>query len=62
MRLTKEEKAICKKFRKRDENNIVHCYECPLVISLRDCLCKANAKDDEVKEGLKKNLNKKCKT
>lgn len=45
MKLTKEEKAICKKFRKRDENNIVHCYECPLVISQRDCLCKANAEE-----------------
>lgn len=50
MKLTKEEKAICKKFRKRDENNTVHCYECPLVISRRDCLCKANAKEDEVAE------------
>lgn len=50
MKLTKEEKAICDKYRKRDENNTVHCFECPLVISRWDCLCKANAKKDEVEE------------
>ena len=50
MKLTKEEKAICNKYRKRDENNIVHCFECPLVISLKGCLCKANAEKDEVEE------------
>ena len=43
MRLTKEEKEICKKYRKRDENNTVHCFECPLVIDRLACLCKANA-------------------
>lgn len=50
MKLTKEEKAICDKYRKRDENNTVHCFECPLLISRWDCLCKANAKKDEVEE------------
>ena len=50
MKLTKEEKAICDKYSKRDENNKVHCSECPLVISRNDCLCKANAKKDEVGE------------
>ena len=48
MKLTKEEKLICKEYSKRDENNKVHCYECPLVISVRYSLCKANALDDEV--------------
>ena len=33
---------ICKKYSKRDENNKVHCYECPLVLNLRFCICKAN--------------------
>ena len=42
MRLTDEEKEICKKYSKRDENNKVHCYECPLVLNLRFCICKAN--------------------
>ena len=50
MRLTDEEKEICKKYSQRDENNSVHCYECPLVISLRDCLCKANATKEELEE------------
>lgn len=50
MKLTKEEKAICDKYRKRDKNNKVHCFECPLVISLRSCLCKANATKGEVEK------------
>lgn len=48
MKLTEEEKLICKEYRKRDENNTVHCFECPLVISVRYCLCKANALENEV--------------
>ena len=48
MRLTKEEQEICKKYSERDENNTVHCFECPLVIDMRNCLCKANA--NETKE------------
>ena len=50
MRLTPEEKEICKQFRKRDENNTVHCFECPLVISVRDCTCKANIPKKEYDE------------
>ena len=42
MRVTDEEKEICKKYSKRDENNKVHCYECPLVLNLDFCICKAN--------------------
>ena len=42
MRLTKEEKEICEAYRKRDENNTVHCFECPLVINVREFICKAN--------------------
>lgn len=49
MRLTAEEKKICKKYSKRDENNTVHCFECPLVIDMRLCLCKANATREERK-------------
>lgn len=47
MRLTPKEREICKQYRKRDENNLVHCYECPLVISIRDCSCKANVSKRE---------------
>ena len=49
MKLTKAEKAICDKYRKRDENNKVHCFECPLVISVRDYECYANI-DGRTKE------------
>ena len=47
MRLTPKEKEICKQYSKRDENNLVHCYECPLVISHIDCSCKANVSKRE---------------
>lgn len=42
MRLNTKEKEICKQYSRRDEHNLVHCFECPLVISVRDCSCKAN--------------------
>ena len=50
MRLTKEEKEICKQYSKRDENNTVHCYECPLVINKAWTLCKANCRAEEWRE------------
>lgn len=50
MRLTKEEKEICKKYSARDENNTVHCYECPLVINRAWTLCKANCRAEEWEE------------
>lgn len=31
MRLTKEEKEICKKYSAYDETGHVHCHECPLI-------------------------------
>lgn len=42
MKLTEAEKAICKKYSKRDEKGKVHCDECPLAIDQRICLCYAN--------------------
>ena len=48
MKLTNEEKAICKKYRKRDKDGKVHCSDCPLVISKKDRLCKRIAKKGEV--------------
>ena len=50
MRLTKEEKEICEAYSKRDENNTVHCFECPLVISVREFICKANCTRKEWRE------------
>lgn len=40
MKLTKEEKEICKEYSKRDEKGFVHCIECPLTIDKRYALCK----------------------
>ena len=39
--MTDEEKAICKKYSARDEEGLVHCMECPLVISRYSAICKA---------------------
>lgn len=50
MKLTEEEQKICEKYRKRDENNTVHCFDCPLVIDRRLCTCKANVTEEEYKE------------
>ena len=47
MKLTKEEKEICKQYSKRDENGMVHCNECPLVINRTWTLCKANCRAEE---------------
>ena len=40
MRLTKEEKEICKSYSARDKDGFVHCNECPLAIDKRSALCK----------------------
>jgi len=42
MRLSKEEKEICKKYSKRDNKGLVHCNECPLAYDKKYALCKAN--------------------
>ena len=43
--MTKEQKKkICAKYSAHDENGLVHCNECPLVVgNKRDCLCKMNS-------------------
>ena len=38
--MTEEEKAICRKYSKRDESGKVHCSDCPLVIDKECCVCK----------------------
>lgn len=50
MKLTDEEKKICKKYGKRDKDYKVHCYECPLAIDTRYCICKANVTEEEYRE------------
>ena len=39
--MTSEEKAICKKYSKRDKWGLVHCNECPLVTDKESHICKA---------------------
>lgn len=34
------DKEICEKYSARDENNKVHCFECPLVIDDYKFICK----------------------
>ena len=50
MKLTLEEQKICDEYSKRDAFNKVHCYECPLAIDTRFCICKANVTEEEYKE------------
>ena len=33
MKLTKNEKTICKKYSSRDEEGLVHCNKCPLLVT-----------------------------
>ena len=40
MRLTPEEKEICKQFSKRRKNGLVGCSKCPLVLNRRYGICK----------------------
>lgn len=50
MDLTPEEQKICEKYGKRDEDGEVHCYECPLAIDTRYCVCKASVTEEEYRE------------
>lgn len=50
MKLSKEEKEICRKYSKRDMNGLVHCKECPLVINKRLMMCKKNTRKKDLKE------------
>lgn len=48
MKLTEEEQKICDQYGARDGDGFVHCHECPLVVDLRDRVCKANATDEDM--------------
>lgn len=52
MRLTKEEKEICKKYSTRDEDGFVHCRECLLTADRRYAMCKRNMTAQEWREHL----------
>ena len=43
---TDEQREICARYGKRDEDGFVHCNECPLVISVYWCMCHANSHYD----------------
>ena len=43
---TDEQREICARYSKRDEDGFVHCNECPLVISVYWCMCHANSHYD----------------
>ena len=42
--MTRKEKEICRKYSARDENGLVHCKECPLVVDSDGFMCKANSR------------------
>ena len=43
---TDEQRKICAKYSQRDENGLVQCNRCPLVISVYWCMCHANSHYD----------------
>lgn len=47
MKLTSEEKKICKEYSKRDADGLVHCFECPLAIPDLRNVCKATCTKKE---------------
>ena len=50
MRLTPEEQKICDEYSKRDAFNMVHCYECPLALDVKNCACKASVTEEEYRD------------
>ena len=52
MRLTKEEKEICKKYSTYDDTGHVHCHECPLCADKRYAMCKYNMTAEEWRDHL----------
>ena len=41
MLTTEKNKRICRKYSTPDKDGLVHCRDCPLVISRRDRTCRA---------------------
>lgn len=46
--MSQKERKICEEYSARDENGLVHCHECPLVVDRDNFLCKANARYNRV--------------
>lgn len=49
MTLNSEQETICKVFRE-ERNGFVHCNGCPMVLSVRDCVCLRNVTEEEARE------------
>lgn len=47
MKLTPEEKDICRQYGKRDQEGRVHCFECPLALDTRYHVCKKTVSKKE---------------
>lgn len=43
--MTDKDKALCKRYSRRDKNGKVHCFKCPLVIDKNACVCKKVLED-----------------
>lgn len=50
MKLTPEQRKICKRYGRRDKEGRVHCHECPLALSAKWCVCLANVTEAEAKQ------------
>lgn len=47
MKLTKEEKAICRQYSARQADGFVRCRECPLAVDIQGMVCKATCHQTE---------------
>lgn len=45
--LTSEEMDICEQYRKRTDDGLIHCFECPLALDDRYHVCKKNVSKKE---------------
>lgn len=49
MTLNSEQETICKVFRELRSGG-VNCHKCPMVLSVRDCVCLRNVTEEEARE------------
>ena len=42
MKLSREQRVVCKLYSSRDSNGLVHCSQCPMLLDKRDCVCLKN--------------------
>ena len=57
MKLSREEKEICKKYATPEGYMSDNCYKCPLMITPTECKCKLNAKHWSRYDQMKVNRN-----